>query len=790
MTTFRHLSTAAALATTLAAAAGPSAAGPSVVRDETLKDVGTTPVLGRGYSLATNTFQSICMKEIVKTKPSYDFRYTFKQVDESVAEEIKQSGSFEASYGANYGFFKVNGHMKGSSTTNTKTAKKTVNIVVQIDVDTYYASIDETKGELADTAVQLVRGDLPAFFDACGMYYVRSINRNSTIFAMFTFKAENEDSDSKFAAQIEAEIRGWGWSGSMKAEMSGESKRSAESKELKIVTNAAGLGKMTGTSLLAYDIDTFRQSVLTAFKATQDEDVGKVTSIEIVPWVEHLQFQALLLGNSNYTADGKRNMLVNSEFLAEVDRAARAKLNVFYKAKQCRGAIEMGARSYDDKGVSSWNIDGGVSAAAMAIKHNRVPSRTRKLEDLWKALTPEKQQLLYGEYDAFMYGGKDDLPIIIQNGRRTYRYDVDSSPLVAPTGVERALWAEAARTALESKLAPTGQALPAGLESWLAVQASAYLRANGRGKAAFGAATLDAVIEPLVDGANLKPGETFTEKLSYAEGNERRTVTTEIATKVDLVNGVWRFAFNNPGALIESRDGWYGFAAASILEHEAHADLWVKTIAIAIKDQTGIDLGEGDASFKALGDAYKKKVDEEIKGAANSRGMEDEPAPSLHSYPSFAALAQAAVVSVLQGGTDRRGEVNNDPLVITYLLKQLKTYDQQYLTREAQRLRKSDDAVLTEAEEWETAKAIYQQYKMLASQGGSVSLGGVGFFGSAEYVGAARCVRDLLRDNRYLRDSYRNIESCRRVESQLGTIQSSVVDDYCMPTLEQPAPAL
>jgi hypothetical protein len=785
MNKLRHLSTAAALATTLAATAGPSAAGPSVVRDESLKDVGTTPVLGRGYSLATNTFQSICMKEIVKTKPSYDFKYKFEEVDASVAEEIKRSGSFEANYGANYGFFKVNGHMKGSSTTNTKTERETVDIKVSIDVDTYYASIDETKGELADTAVQLVRGDLPAFFDACGMYYVRSINRNSTIYALFSFEKKSDKEDSEFKAELEAQIRGWGWSGSMSASMSGETKKKSESRQLTITTNAAGLGKMTGTSLLAYDLDSFRQAVLTAFKATQDEDVGKVTSIEIVPWVEHLQFQALLLGNTNYTSDGKRNMLVNSEFLAEVDRAARAKLNGFYKAKQCRGAIEIGARAYDDNGVSTWNVVNGVSAGDMNITNNRVPSRSRKLADLWTALTPEKQQLLYSEYDAFMYGGKDDLPIIIQNGRRTYRYDVDNSPLVAPTGVERTLWAEAARTALETKLAPSGQALPAGVQSWLAVQARAYLRANGRGNAAFGEDTLEKVIAPLVDGANLKPGETFTENLSYAEGSERRTVSTEITTVAELVKGVWRFAFNNPGALIESRDGWYGFAAASVLEHEPHADLWVPTIAIAIKEQTGIDLGQDGTSFKDLGKAYKDAVAKAIKDAGESRHMGDDVPPSVHSYPSFAALAQAAVVSVLRGGTDRRGEVNNDPLVITYLLKQLQTYDMEFLSREAKRLGKRAGAVPTETEQWETAKAIYEQYKMLASQGGSMSLGSVGFFGSAEYVGAARCVRDLLRDNRFLRDSYRNIESCRRVESQIGTIRASVVEDYCLPKLER-----
>src|SRR5690349_18624031 len=98
MTTRHPFLHATALIVTVLGASRIASAGPSVIRDETLTDVGTTPVLGRGYSLATNTFQSICMKQIVKTKPSYDFKYKFEQIDESVAEEMKRSGTVGGSY--------------------------------------------------------------------------------------------------------------------------------------------------------------------------------------------------------------------------------------------------------------------------------------------------------------------------------------------------------------------------------------------------------------------------------------------------------------------------------------------------------------------------------------------------------------------------------------------------------------------------------------------------------------------------------------------------------------------
>jgi hypothetical protein len=287
------LAVAATLAVTRMASAGPS-----VIRDETLTDVGTTPVLGRGYSLATNTFQSICMKEIVKTKPSYDFKYKFEQVDESVAEELKRSGSVGGNFrGGGFGV-RVSAKFDSRFAEARTSTSSTVNILVSIDIDTYYASMDETRSELADTAVKLAQGDLPAFFDACGMYYVRSLNRNSKIVAIFSFEEKSSSEAKSFAAELEAQVSGWGQSGGVTASINQETARKAASKKLKITTHAFGLGKVEGTTLLAYDLETFRTAVLTAFKATQNEDVGRVTSIEIVPWVEHLQFQALLLGTA------------------------------------------------------------------------------------------------------------------------------------------------------------------------------------------------------------------------------------------------------------------------------------------------------------------------------------------------------------------------------------------------------------------------------------------------------------------------------------------------------------
>src|SRR4029079_12284969 len=109
-----------------------------------------------------------------------------------------------------------------------------------------------------------------------------------------------------------------------------------------------------------------------------------------VPWVEHLQFQAILLGNADYSSDRKRFVVLNSEFLAEVDRAARAKLNTFYKAKQCRAAVESDFRTYDQStGMSKWIDVPNVGSMEFVNAKNYRPGGTpavRTFGNLWAAL--------------------------------------------------------------------------------------------------------------------------------------------------------------------------------------------------------------------------------------------------------------------------------------------------------------------------------------------------------------------------------------------------------------------
>src|SRR5262245_3414638 len=80
-------SIACALSAAMLVALTPFAsAGPTVIRDVMLQDTAITPTLGRGYSISTNTFQSMCLTDVVGTTPSYNFDYDFRELTEDEVE--------------------------------------------------------------------------------------------------------------------------------------------------------------------------------------------------------------------------------------------------------------------------------------------------------------------------------------------------------------------------------------------------------------------------------------------------------------------------------------------------------------------------------------------------------------------------------------------------------------------------------------------------------------------------------------------------------------------------------
>ena len=70
------------------------------------------------------------------------------------------------------------------------------------------------------------------------------------------------------------------------------------------------------------------------FGAMQDSDVGMISSVEVVPWMENPEFQNELKLESTTDKiqfERKRNLEANSELIAEIDRIDSAFMNTYYK---------------------------------------------------------------------------------------------------------------------------------------------------------------------------------------------------------------------------------------------------------------------------------------------------------------------------------------------------------------------------------------------------------------------------------------------------------------------------
>ena len=84
------------------------------------------------------------------------------------------------------------------------------NIVVTLNMDTYYASVNEAGTPLSEASAALLeREDVPGFFSACGPYYVRGINRNSQFVSLFTYETTEEKRDYTFEAALKGEVQGF-----------------------------------------------------------------------------------------------------------------------------------------------------------------------------------------------------------------------------------------------------------------------------------------------------------------------------------------------------------------------------------------------------------------------------------------------------------------------------------------------------------------------------------------------------------------------------------------------------
>ncbi|MBU3916182.1 hypothetical protein KKA14_11670 [bacterium] len=386
-------------------------AGPTIIRDNRIFDLATTPVLGRGYSISTNTFQSTCMQDIKITVPSYDFDYTF----ESLEKEDTERTSSTRGLGFDVSFLAFDIKTSGSSTMVEGKTMFYHNLRVEINMHTYYASVDEGSTLLSDSAkTLLLNGDIPGFFHSCGSYYVRSLGRTAKFVSLFTYLDESKERNKDFEMQLELAIKGFG--GKLVEYLSSSQsgpratltiKNSFESmaskKRLTITTKAWGLGKNQNATLIAYDLPTYKAAIKEAFISMQDPMTGRVSTMEVIPWVENANFQNFInleeeledeTGEKLLLFEKKKILNLNAEFLAQIGRTDRNLMDIYYKALICKQQIE-----------SRWKREGKLLPGLMDSKlQNNKNTGTLEIQRLEAELTSEKIDSLLVDEDRFMYG--------------------------------------------------------------------------------------------------------------------------------------------------------------------------------------------------------------------------------------------------------------------------------------------------------------------------------------------------------------------------------------------------
>jgi len=263
---------------------------PLVISDSRVHSLDITPVLGRGYSIGTNSFQSTCLMVDEVTTPSFNYDYKFNDFSSSSTLEVGFGAKSESSFSSGI----VDGEMKAEVKMNSKSSSSRRYIVAVMKIQRYYSSVREELSPLSEDALTLLdTQDYIGFFKSCGPNYVRSIRRAQELTAIFSFTSSSGSKSAEFSASLKASGGGRGVEGSLAA----KSKFSSISKDLtiKIVGFGLGLNNEGSTTLVSSTLEEYNEVMKFAYISfTQSEDshnIGMVFGIEIVPWVDNTAFQ-------------------------------------------------------------------------------------------------------------------------------------------------------------------------------------------------------------------------------------------------------------------------------------------------------------------------------------------------------------------------------------------------------------------------------------------------------------------------------------------------------------------
>lgn len=290
-------------------------ASPYVISDDRVRSLDVTPVLGRGYSIMTNSFQSTCLMVSETTVPSYNYKYNYEelQTTDDDASPSAPGTSIRDSFAYWNVYSKWKRVVKPSSARINRTTKM---ITASMRLERYYSSLREEVSPLsADAATLLQEQDYVGFFQACGPNYVRGIRRAQEVTAIFEFESETSSGAQEYTDAVKqapttrnlaARVNRSGSTTTTtntridtyvtkNTHTKSTFNKENESVKITIYGYGLGLGDTAAEALVANNIEEFHQVMKYAFQimtqSANSYQIGQVYGMEIVPWVDNISYQ-------------------------------------------------------------------------------------------------------------------------------------------------------------------------------------------------------------------------------------------------------------------------------------------------------------------------------------------------------------------------------------------------------------------------------------------------------------------------------------------------------------------
>jgi hypothetical protein len=148
----------------------------------------------------------------------------------------------------------------------------------------------------------------------------------------------------------------------------------------------------------------------------QSSDVGVISTVEIVPWMENPEFQNELKLDSQgdrIQFEKKRNLEANSELIAEIDRIDSAFTSLYYQGLNCLRTLEEKFPIRDDE----YGFD-PEKTLLLDLTEPTNRAKEAKLSTLLNWISKKTIDDIYDENTNFLYGDKKAIECVKEMEKR------------------------------------------------------------------------------------------------------------------------------------------------------------------------------------------------------------------------------------------------------------------------------------------------------------------------------------------------------------------------------------